>query len=155
MSSESKKGPQATLPAVPSELGQSAARYLLAIARLAETHDERITTGDVQEHLGVTAASVSEMHSKLEERGLVDYEKYRGVTLTERGETFATQLAWQFCVVSTFFESVVDADIDQQTAFAIAFTLPEEGLSSLRELISAPCLTLCPEATGESEQCLC
>lgn len=153
MSSETRIPP--SLPHSPtlSEIGRSAARYLFAVSKLSGRENGRIETGELKTYLDVSPASVTEMVSKLDARGLADYEKYQGVTLTQQGEAFATRIAWRFCVVSTFFDSVVDANLDERTAFDIAFTLPEEGVFNLRGLVNSPCLGLCPESGEEFDTC--
>lgn len=153
MSSEIRTTPSLPRSPTPPEIGRSAARYLFAVSKLSESEDGRIATGELKEYLEVAPASVTEMVSKLDDRGLADYEKYHGVTLTRQGEAFATRIAWRFCVVSTFFDSVVDANLDERTAFDIAFTLPEEGVFNLRDLVNSPCIGLCPESGGELDTC--
>jgi DtxR family Mn-dependent transcriptional regulator len=154
MSSETRTSPSLPLSPTPSEIGRSAARYLFAVSKLSESNEGRIKTGELRKYLDVTPASVTEMVSKLDDQGLTDYEKYQGVTLTEQGEAFATRMAWRFCVVSTFFDSVLDTNLDEQTAFDIAFMLPKEGVFSLRDLVNSSCLGLCPESGGEFDECV-
>lgn len=137
-----------------SDIGKSMARYLFEISVLSTTGDDRIATGDLQDRLEVTPASVTEMISKLDERGFVEYEKYQGVTLTDQGELIAQQVAWRFCVVSSFFDSELDTTLDDQTAFEMGFMLPKEGILRLREIVNGPCLDLCPESEPDSQPCI-
>lgn len=102
----------------------------------------------------MSPASVTEMLSKLDDRGLVDYEKYRGVTLTDQGASLAADVGWRYCVVSTFFETVLDAPIDEETAFDVGFLLPKPGVFRLRELVDSACLGLCPETSEEGDGCV-
>lgn len=136
-----------------SKVDRSAARYLLAISALSGADADRVTTGALQDRLDVSPPSVTGMVSRLDDRGLVDHEKFRGVTLTERGEALAARVGWRFCVVSTFFDSVLDASLDDETAFAIGFALPETGVVRLRELAGPACLGLCPASDGDAERC--
>lgn len=152
MSSKTQPG-VSSLSSMPSEIERSAARYLFAVSILSET-GERIKTGELKDYLDVTPASATEMISKLDERGLTDYEKYHGVTLTKRGEAIARQTAWRFCIVSTYFDTELDTALDEQMAFNIAFTLPRDGVFSLRDLVSSPCLRLCPESGGGFDECV-
>ncbi|MFB6075481.1 MAG: metal-dependent transcriptional regulator [Haloarculaceae archaeon] len=154
MSSEIRPSPSLSIEESSSEVGRSAARYLFAVSKLSAGGTGRVTTGELREYLGVTPASVTEMVSKLDDRGLTDYEKYRGVRLTEHGEAFASRVAWRLCVVSTFFDAVVDADLDKRMAVAIAITLPQDGVFRLQDLVSVPCLGLCPEFGGEFDECV-
>lgn len=128
------------------EIGRSMGWYLLAVHRLSGTGENRITTGELQQSLDVSAPSVSEMISKLNEKELVDYEKYRGVTLTLQGDVVATRLAWRFCVVTNFFGSVLNTNLDDETSYEISFALPEDGIFGLQELIDHPCREECPKA---------
>lgn len=41
---------------------------------------------DVSEELDLGLSTVSEMFKKLDDQGYVNYEKYSGVTLTEKGK---------------------------------------------------------------------
>ncbi|MEM0128517.1 MAG: metal-dependent transcriptional regulator [Thermoplasmatales archaeon] len=47
---------------------------------------------EIAEHLKVTPASVSQMLTKLAEDGLINYQKYRGMTLTEKGRKLLDNL---------------------------------------------------------------
>lgn len=138
---------------IPGDIGQSAGRYLLAIHWLSKDRDDRVATGDLTASLGVSGASVSEMVKSLDEQGLVDYEKYSGVRLTSTGRDVATRIAWRFCVVTNFFDSVLGADLDDQTSYEIGATLPEEGIFRLRELVNHPCIEQCPETKQAYSGC--
>jgi len=136
------------------DIGRGTARYIFAVSVLSEDEDEgRVRTGEIQEYMGVSPPSVTEMVSKLDSRGLVDYEKYRGVRLTEEGRNVAERIGWRFCVVSTFFESTLDADADEKTVLDTALALPDEGVRNLRGFVGPSCLELCPESDGETDEC--
>jgi Mn-dependent DtxR family transcriptional regulator len=62
-------------------------------------------------------------------------------------------LARQFCIVTTFFESVLDVSLDDEMAYDIGVTLPEDALFRLRELTDRPCIDDCPETAGEDSGC--
>ncbi len=71
---------------------------------------------DVSQFLGVGLSAVSEMFKKLGEEGYVNYEKYGGVTLTDKGEQIAIKLSEKHKVLREFFiilgidEEVADVD---------------------------------------------
>lgn len=150
MSSETQSGTSTSL----SEIERRMARYLFAISVLRRPNTDRITTGELNEYLNVTPASVTEMVSKLDDRGLVDYEKYQGVILTDQGNALAMQAGWRFCAVSTFFDSVLDTRLDEKTAFDIGFVLPKNGVSRLLGHVNSACLKLCPESNGDVGGCV-
>lgn len=135
------------------EVGRAAGRYLLALLRLSEREARRVPMQELRRRLDVSPASVTEMVEKLDDRALVDHEKYRGATLTPRGTAVAAELAWQFCAVSTFFESVLDAPLDDETAYRISFALPAEGVRELRRLSGRLCIDDCPIGARTPDEC--
>lgn len=136
------------------DIGRRTGRYLLAIQTLSRQSDRRVRTGELGRHLDVSGASVTEMLGKLADRGLVAYEKYEGVALTEVGGETARRLAWRFCVVTNFFETVVDADLSDEQSYEIGHTLPADGVERLSGLVDHPCIDRCPETTQEYDGCL-
>lgn len=67
--------------------------YLKAIYQLHQEADgERVRTSAIAEYLDVTPPTVTSMLSKLEERGLAEREKYKGVSLTTDGERVALEV---------------------------------------------------------------
>lgn len=154
MSLDYRTGSIPDLSTKPSDVDRTTARYLFAISTLSTNTEKRIATGELTEYLDVAPASVSEMVAKLDERGLVDYKKYQGVWLTDRGGGLASRIAWRLCIVTSFFDSVLDTTLDEETAFAIGFTLPEDGVYRLREHIETSCLEVCPESSRHDPCCL-
>jgi len=49
-------------------------------------------TNEIASDLDVKAPSVTEMFQRLKERGLINYRKYRGVTLTPKGKKIAKEV---------------------------------------------------------------
>ena len=76
--------------------------YLKAIWELAVDSGNVASTKGVAERLSVSAASVSNMFGRLQEMGLVEHERYRGVTLTERGRREALRLVRRHRLIETF-----------------------------------------------------
>jgi len=58
--------------------------YIKTIYAIESDSDGRVSTSALADHLEVTAPTVSSMLKKLEERGLVDREEYKGVTRSRR-----------------------------------------------------------------------
>ena len=65
--------------------------YLKAIYKLSERESEKITTNSIAQMLETKAASVTDMIKKLSDKKLLKYEKYKGVTLTEKGRLIAVE----------------------------------------------------------------
>ncbi|MFC6717963.1 metal-dependent transcriptional regulator [Natrialbaceae archaeon GCM10025810] len=84
--------------------------YLKAIYQLERERDERIKTSEIAEELDVTSPTVTSMLEKLEDRSLVDREKYRGVTLTNEGETVALEVIRHHRLLEAYLTEHLDYD---------------------------------------------
>src|SRR5918997_1500742 len=60
------------------------------------------STKDVAARLSISPASVTNMFARLQEMGLVEYERYRGATLTDRGREEALRLIRRHRLIETF-----------------------------------------------------
>ncbi|MDQ4105702.1 MAG: metal-dependent transcriptional regulator [Actinomycetota bacterium] len=76
--------------------------YLKAVWEIAGPSGEAAATKDVAARLSVSPASVSNMFGRLQEMGLVRYERYRGASLTEEGRTEALRLVRRHRLIETF-----------------------------------------------------
>ncbi|ARS88429.1 metal-dependent transcriptional regulator [Natrarchaeobaculum aegyptiacum] len=84
--------------------------YLKAIYQLQRERDDRIKTSEIADELDVTSPTVTSMVEKLEDRELVDREKYRGVTLTEEGETVALEVIRHHRLLEAYLTEHLDYD---------------------------------------------
>src|SRR6056297_3859017 len=72
-------------------LSQSVEDYLKAIYKL-ETDEKGASTTRIAESLDVSSASATNMVKRLSEMGLVDYESYKGASLTNSGRKIALEI---------------------------------------------------------------
>lgn len=72
-------------------LSQSIEDYLKAIYTL-ETEEDGASTTKVADSLDVSSASATNMIKRLSEMGLVDYQSYKGATLTNAGKKIALEI---------------------------------------------------------------
>lgn len=63
--------------------------YVKAIYHLSEDADSAISTNNIAKEVNATAASVTDMLKKLQQKKIISYEKYKGVNLTKEGERIA------------------------------------------------------------------
>ncbi|OVE84309.1 metal-dependent transcriptional regulator [Natronolimnobius baerhuensis] len=84
--------------------------YLKIIYQLQRSTDDRIKTSEIAEELDVTSPTVTSMLDKLEDRSLVDREKYRGVTLTDEGETVALEVVRHHRLLEAYLTEHLDYD---------------------------------------------
>lgn len=66
--------------------------YLKAIFKLVEKGNKSASTNAISKEMSTSAASVTDMLKRLAEKELINYEKYKGVTLTPAGTKVATSL---------------------------------------------------------------
>jgi len=96
-------------PASPS---QSAEDYLERIHELIEEKGYARVV-DIATSLAVKQASVTSMVQKLAELGYLNYEKYRGLILTDKGREVARKIQMRHLTLSRFF-SLFDLDAETQ-----------------------------------------
>jgi len=85
-------------------------QYLKAIYLIQESMDGPAATGDIADTVGVSPASANEMIGKLEERGLAEHEKYKGVSLTDEGIARAENALQTYCIIERFLANVLGVE---------------------------------------------
>ena len=83
--------------------------YLINILRLTEGERAAKTT-ELATFMKISPASVTEMLKVLAADGYVNYERYKGVTLTESGMNYARQIRKKHHVVENFLINYMDMD---------------------------------------------
>jgi len=79
--------------------------YLKTIFKLSnELHAKAVSTNAIAKELNTKAASVTDMLKKLAEKKWINYEKYRGVSLTKEGKKIAVNIIrrhrlWEYFLV--------------------------------------------------------
>lgn len=66
--------------------------YIKAIFHIQSETDSEVSTKSISEALETSPASVSDMLKKLAGKELINYIKYKGVTLTEKGSALAIRI---------------------------------------------------------------
>lgn len=78
--------------------------YIKAIFKITERNQGTASTNSIAELLSTSAASVTDMLKRLSEKKYFNYQKYKGVSLTNKGLDLATQLIrkhrlWEYFLV--------------------------------------------------------
>lgn len=76
--------------------------YLKAIYHLSHESGEGVSTNAIAEAMQTRAASVTDMIKRLSSKGLVAYEKYHGVVITEAGKSSALGVVRKHRLWETF-----------------------------------------------------
>jgi len=117
------------------ELGKSAEDYLEAIYGLVKERGFA-TVVDIAASLDVKPPSVTHMLQKLSRLSLVKYQRYRGVTLTTRGENLAKSMEHRHKILRTFLELLgVNKTIADGDAEEIEHTIHSETVEKLTKFI--------------------
>ena len=66
--------------------------YLKAIFKLSGKKKASVSTNDIAQELETKASSVTDMIKKLTEKGFVNYQKYKGTSLTKKGHEIAVHI---------------------------------------------------------------
>ena len=109
--------------------------YLETIYELVQ-HKGYATLADVAEYLNVRPPSVTTMMRRLDESGLLNYEKYRGIQLTEKGMDIAKIIHDRHSVLSEFLKMIgVSEKIANEDAESMEHHLHPQTMHRLTELM--------------------
>src|SRR6476619_7041277 len=90
---------------------------------------------DIASSLQVKQASVTGMVQKLGELGYLNYEKYRGLVLTDKGLAIATKIKKRHETLSRFFSLFgLDAEVQKHDIEGIEHHLSPDTLDMLADL---------------------
>jgi DtxR family Mn-dependent transcriptional regulator len=99
---------------------ESTEMYLLRIALLSD-NDDPVPISQLAEELDISPVSTNQMCKKLEEKKLVDYQPYKGVTLTLQGEVIALRVLRKRRLWEVFLVDKLGADPDKAEEVACRF----------------------------------
>lgn len=91
----------------------SAENYLKAIYARQEDEQRRVKTKEIADTLDISLPSVSGMLKSLADDGLVEYEPYHGVRLTEKGQKMALRVIRNHRLVEVFLVKVLGYSWDE------------------------------------------
>jgi len=114
--------------------------YLKAIYELQREYGAPVGTSTVAEYLDVTAPTVTSMMAKLEERGLLVREKYKGVELTDEGQTVAIEIIRHHRLLEAFLVDHLDyewTDVHEE-ADVLEHHISEEFEQRIAERLGDP-----------------
>jgi len=134
-----------------ADVTETTGRYLSAILLESERADRPARTGEVAACLDVALATVTERFEELDERGLVEYAKYEGATLTPRGEAVTRDHMWKHCLAANFLAG--DLDLPASDAGGLGSALSDETARALQALIDHPCSGTCHAPDVEYSAC--
>ncbi len=115
--------------------------YLEAIYDIQRSEKRVAKTGDLARILNVKPSSVTEMLAKLKEKGYVEYQPYRGATLTKKGEEVAKKIKRYYTISLMFFRDFLG--IDEETASKLSCELEhhlnDEAAEKICRIVAGNC----------------
>ena len=110
--------------------------YLEVILELVELKGYA-TTLDISRYMNVSAPSVTKMLHRLDENGYIDYEKYHGIKLTEKGNQIADTIKQKHGILLEFFEILgIGHETANKDVEGLEHHLNPKTLKKLRKFIT-------------------
>ena len=94
-------------------LSQSEENYLKTIYNLSEGLCNFVSTNAIASCLGTKASSVTDMLKRLSEKSLLEYQKYQGVVLSEKGKKWAIKIIRKHRLWEVFMVKHLNFNWDQ------------------------------------------
>ncbi|WP_227134803.1 metal-dependent transcriptional regulator [Halorubellus salinus] len=130
----------------------TAEQYLKAIYLAQRIENGPAATGMLADMLEVSPASVNEMIGKLEDRGLVDHEKYKGATLTDEGIRRAEDALQTYCIIERFLANVLEVEDFRGEATALEAVIDDTVAERLDTIIDRR--SECPDCfDADADKC--
>lgn len=120
-------------------LSQAVEDYLKTIYKLQQGADS-VSTSDIARSMSVSSASVTNMVKRLAQLGLVEYESYRGVTVTTTGEKVALEIIRHHRLLELYLKEVMGYPWDKvhEEAEHLEHHISEEFENKLDEMLGYP-----------------
>lgn len=114
--------------------------YLKTIYHLTTLLDSEISTNAIAEKMETKASSVTDMLKKLSEKNLVNYKKYQGVSLTEKGLHSAKMIVRKHRLWEVFLVDKLDFAWDEvhDIAEQLEHIKSEKLINKLDEFLNFP-----------------
>ena len=129
-------------------LSASLEDYIEAIAHIVD--EKKVARGkEIAKRLNVSRASVTEALRSLSKKGLINYEPYEVITLTEEGKEVAQDVIRRHEALKEFFIKVlaIDDTIAEESACRIEHAAPPEVIERLIRFVKF--IEICPRGGAE------
>lgn len=124
-----------------NDVTHSAAHHLLAIMELKEKHGYA-RVSDVAKHLSITTGSASTNLKSLKQKGLVDEDENKFISLSEEGRKLAEAIVIRRNILIDFFTNVLKIDAHQS----------EVDACKIEHLVSMETASKMAEFAGKSKR---
>ncbi len=130
------------------ELSETLEDYLEVILDLEKTK-KVARAKDIAENMGVQRGSVTSALKKLEEKGLINYEPYSFITLTQKGKRIAVEITRRHNELKFLLLNVlkIDEETAESTACRMEHAIDKKSLERLTSFFDF--VFKCPRAGEE------
>jgi DtxR family Mn-dependent transcriptional regulator len=127
-----------------------------------ESRDGTAKTTAIAKCLNVAPASVTEVLKSLSDKGFVEYEPYRGATLTEEGKKIADTIKRKHRLLEVFLTDVLNLNQEKvhDEACRMEHTISEDTENALCRMMNAPArcphgspISPCNRGVGSCAEC--
>jgi DtxR family Mn-dependent transcriptional regulator len=109
--------------------------YIELVFNLQKTK-KRVHTNDIANALNINPASVTEIFQKLSDEGLVNYKKYSGIVLTEKGRKLALKTKGKHEKLKEFLIILgIDKDIAESDACEMEHILHPSTMNMIDKFV--------------------
>ncbi|WP_417885091.1 metal-dependent transcriptional regulator [Zunongwangia sp.] len=114
--------------------------YLKSIYHLEKRYSSGVSTNALAEEMETKASSVTDMIKKLSDKNLVNYKKYQGVKLSEKGNAIAIQIIRKHRLWEYFLVEKLDFNWDEvhEIAEQLEHIKSDELISKLDKFLEYP-----------------
>lgn len=128
--------------------------YLEAIADLSSKNN-LVRPSNIAEVMNVKKPSVTGALNALSEKGLIEYEKYKPVSLTKDGKALAENIRKKHELLSDFFTKVLNVDATQAdiAACKMEHSLEDGIMKKLVRFLKNTQNSMCSSCASRSKKC--
>ena len=119
-------------------LSQAVQDYVKSIYKLQETGT--VSTTEIAKEMNVSGASVTGMLKRLAGMGLVDYNSYKGVRLTETGEKVALEIIRFHRLLELYLKEMIGFPLEKvhEEACRLEHFISDEFIEKINALLGDP-----------------
>lgn len=119
------------------KLSSSQEEYLKTIYIL-EKNKEKVRVTDIATKLKITKPSVNKAINLLKDIGVINYQAYGNITLTEAGEKYAIEVIKKQDILKMFLVEILDIDEKQaqEEAVAMKYAMSQQTTQKLNQYIT-------------------
>ena len=104
---------------------------------ILQVQDKELRVTDIANQMNISKPSVTKAINSLKENGLVDYETYGKIELTENGNDLAKKILEAYDISYVFFKDVIglDEDASKREAEKLKLTMEDNTINNLAKYV--------------------